>query len=52
MNTITPEQALENLARIADAALLNGPDRRATNESIRVLMEIITPKPAAPAPSA
>lgn len=44
MNEITPAQALENLARLAENALLNGPDRRAINESIRILSEIVKPK--------
>lgn len=46
MNTITPAQALENLARVAEAALLNGPDRRVINESIRVLTELTKPAAA------
>lgn len=43
MSNITAEQALENLARIADDYPLKGPDRRLINESIAVLAEKIKP---------
>ena len=61
MPTFTPAQALENLARVAEVALLNGADRRAVNASIEVLNTFVTtakipanpapPKPAPPPPA-
>lgn len=50
MNPVTPAQAIENLAKLADEVPLNGPSRRLINESIRVLYEIVTPKPEAEVP--
>lgn len=49
---LTPQQALDNLARVAEAALLNGPDRRAINESIAVLHALVSNKPVPVAPTA
>jgi len=48
MNKIQPQQALENLARVADAHLLDGPSRRAVNESIEVLSALIQPATITP----
>lgn len=45
---ITPQQALTNLMRIADAALLNKADRRATDLSVNILQQAISPTPKAP----
>jgi hypothetical protein len=50
MNTLTSQQALANLARVADAHLLNGPDRRVIDESINVLLKVIEAAPIKPTP--
>jgi len=49
---MTPKDALNNLVRVAEVALLNGPDRRIINESIVVLNALVEKpdEPAAPKP--
>jgi len=42
---MTPEQALQILSQVADAHAMNGPDRRAVDQAIAVLRELIAPKP-------
>ena len=42
---MTPTQALENLAQLADQVALTGPQRRAINESIQILNTAISTTP-------
>jgi hypothetical protein len=49
--TIAPAQALENLARLAEAHLLNGPDRRTINQSIATLDALVKAQAATAATS-
>jgi hypothetical protein len=38
---MTPETALQNLARVADNHLMNGPDRRIIDQSLDVLNKLV-----------
>ncbi len=49
---MNPEQALQNLIVIANAALLNAADRNAINQSIQAIAELIKKASAAPVASA
>lgn len=42
---MTNEQALQVLAQVADAHLLNGQDRRAVDKAIETLRALIVEKP-------
>jgi len=44
-----PEQALANLASVANAALLNAADRTAINQSVQTLYEMVKSQAAVPA---
>jgi hypothetical protein len=38
---LTPEQAFNNVAQICEKHLLDGPNRRAVDESLRVLADVL-----------